>query len=78
MLDGIGERYGLLPSQVVAQADTFDIMVFDVVNTWKNQQHAKAQGGVAPANLPDSVMKEMLATVKRTKNERKNNQQNNS
>lgn len=62
----------MLPSEVLARADTFDITVFDVVNTWRNAQMQKAKGNVTPANLPTNVMQSMLDQVKGKKNERKN------
>ncbi len=33
MLHMMAHKYGMLPSQVLREADTFDMMVFDVANT---------------------------------------------
>lgn len=33
MLHMMAHKYGMLPSQVLRNADTFDMMVFDVANT---------------------------------------------
>ena len=43
MIDGLAKRYGTLPSQILAEGDTFDMTVFDVammtelVNSYKQQ-----------------------------------------
>ena len=48
-LDGIGKRYGMLPSQVLAQADTFDLYIMDVAMSFENYYRKKANNkGRAP------------------------------
>ena len=42
MIDSIAERYGVLPSSLLKQGDSFDFMVFDVAMNYKAIQHAKA------------------------------------
>lgn len=37
----MGKRYGKLPSEILREADSFDIMVMDVANTYENYQNAK-------------------------------------
>jgi hypothetical protein len=34
----IAKTYGLLPSEVLARATTFDLMITDVYSTWENHQ----------------------------------------
>lgn len=34
----IAKTYGLLPSEVVSRATTFDIMITDVYTAWENYQ----------------------------------------
>lgn len=34
----LAKTYGLLPSEVLARATTYDIMVADVLTTWENHQ----------------------------------------
>tara|TARA_R100001460_G_scaffold38649_1_gene73172 strand:+ start:7504 stop:7701 length:198 start_codon:yes stop_codon:yes gene_type:complete len=41
MLDTIAQRYGTLPSKLLCDADSFDIMVFDVAVSWEKLQHDK-------------------------------------
>ena len=41
MLDSMGKRYSKLPSEVLANANTFDLWVFDVAVTYRNHQQEK-------------------------------------
>jgi hypothetical protein len=41
-IDGLGKRYGMLPSEVLRKADTFDLYVIDAALTYENYQHKKA------------------------------------
>lgn len=50
MLDSIGERYGLLPSEVLSRGNTLDVWVFDVVSTYrayKQAEQSKDQKAIA-------------------------------
>lgn len=44
MLDALGERYGLLPSEVLGKANTFDLNVFDIMSKYRNKQQRKEAG----------------------------------
>lgn len=37
----MAERYGILPSQLIATADTFDLMVMDVALTYRHYKDGK-------------------------------------
>lgn len=41
MLHMLAETYGKLPSQVLREADTFDMMVFDVISTVRDYHNKK-------------------------------------
>ena len=41
-IDGIGKRYGLLPSEVLKRADTFDLYIIDAALTFEQYHHKKA------------------------------------
>lgn len=41
-IDGLGKRYGMLPSEVLRKADTFDLYIIDAALTYENYQHKKA------------------------------------
>lgn len=42
MLDSLAERYGMLPSKILREADTMDVYVLDVVLSYQNHVHSKA------------------------------------
>lgn len=42
MFDALAKRYGKLPSQLLLDADSFDLMVFDVAVTYEKMEHDKA------------------------------------
>jgi hypothetical protein len=44
MLDALGERYGLLPSEVLTKANTFDLNVYDISAKYQNKQQRKQAG----------------------------------
>nr|DAU83276.1 MAG TPA: hypothetical protein [Caudoviricetes sp.] len=44
MLDALGERYGMLPSELLDRANTFDLWVYDVAVSWINAENDKANG----------------------------------
>lgn len=41
ILDSLGERYGKLPSEVLAQSTSFDLWVYDVAVSYRNYQTEK-------------------------------------
>lgn len=41
MLDSIAKRYGCLPSHLLGEGDSFDMMVFDVAVNYESISHAK-------------------------------------
>lgn len=40
-IDGLGKRYGLLPSEVLKRADTFDLYIIDAALTYEQYHHKK-------------------------------------
>lgn len=41
VIDSLGKRYGMLPSQVMLEANTFDIFIMDAAITYENHLHEK-------------------------------------
>ena len=66
MLDALGERYGMLPSEVLANASTLDIWVFDVAISYREAQDAKAQGKAPKAS--QDQLKKMMENVRGNQN----------
>lgn len=62
MLDALGERYGMLPSQLLDSANTFDLWVYDVAVSWINNQQAKADG--KPQNYSVDDLRKRMENVK--------------
>jgi len=51
-IDGLGKRYGLLPSEVLKRADTFDLYIIDAALTYEQYQHKKAANkGQVPTDM---------------------------
>jgi hypothetical protein len=67
-IDSLAERYGMLPSQVMEQASTFDLYVINASMEWRSRQQALAEGGYKSApHLSQETMKEMLESLKQGK-----------
>jgi hypothetical protein len=49
-IDTLGKRYGLLPSEVLMRANTFDLYIMDAALTFENyhQKKANSKGPIAP------------------------------
>lgn len=57
-IDGMGKRYGLLPSQVIKHADTFDLYIMDAAMSFENYHNKKQSTGKAP--IPDYTDADLL------------------
>lgn len=65
-VDGLGKRYGLLPSEVIARGNTFDLYIMDCALTFENYHHKKAaNGGKEP--IPDYTENELLEILNKSK-----------
>ena len=42
MIDTLGKRYGMLPSKVISEANTFDVFIMDAAITYENHMQEKA------------------------------------
>lgn len=52
MLHQMAEAYGVLPSRLLTDASTFDLVVYDVVMTYRNQQEKKSNRQQQTTNMP--------------------------
>jgi hypothetical protein len=41
MIDSLGKRYGMLPSEVLSRGTTFDLYIMDASLTFENYHHKK-------------------------------------
>ncbi len=62
MLDALGERYGMLPSELLDRANTFDLWVYDVAVSWINAENDKANG--KPGKYDESDLRKRMENVK--------------
>lgn len=63
-LDTLGQRYGMLPSKVLLEANTFDLVVMDMAISYENHLHKKDQKGYIPDVALDDLMT-MKESIKR-------------
>lgn len=60
----LAKTFGMLPSQVVEQATTYDLMIADVMGTWEEYQMKKASGKPV---VPDLTTDELLTIFNKGK-----------
>jgi hypothetical protein len=66
MIDSLGKRYGMLPSEVLNRSNTFDLYIMDVALSFENFHHKKAMNnGNDP--LPDYTTDELLNMLNKNK-----------
>lgn len=58
-IDGLGKRYGLLPSEVLQRANTFDLYIIDAALTFE-QYHQKKAANNGQAPLQEYTNNELL------------------
>lgn len=64
MIDGLAQRYGVLPSQLMMLGDTFDLMVMDVAISW--EQHCRnKQKGDHSADYDPEQLQEVMDKVRK-------------
>jgi len=67
LIDTMAERYGMLPSQVMANANTFDVFVADTAIGYRNYLNDKANGK-ATMYKPESYQQDELLSILRGEN----------
>ena len=61
LIDSIAERYGLLPSEVLARANTFDMFILDTAIGYRNfLQDKQNNGGKTPFDPGQYSQQELL------------------
>lgn len=63
MLDSLAERYGLLPSQVLASASTLDLWVYDVAVSYRI--HAEKKANAPKGSVPDISEADLLTGLEK-------------
>ena len=62
MLDALGERYGMLPSELLERANTFDLWVYDAAVSWINSNNDRSNG--KPAKYDQTELEKRMERVK--------------
>lgn len=57
MLDQMGQRYGMLPSEVLSRASTFDMVIMDISLSVENYNRQKNQEGFVPPVSTEELLK---------------------
>lgn len=78
-IHNLAKAYGVLPSEALATATTFDLYVLDVHSKWTAHQHEQQQNQhnpIAPKTRQHSQesLQAMIQRVREQENERKNKQ----
>jgi hypothetical protein len=63
-LDTLGERYGRLPSEILASGSTLDIAIMDAALSYHNYQHQRSQGKYA-LDLTNDELQEIVNRSRR-------------
>ncbi len=67
LVDTMAERYGMLPSEIMLRANTFDVFVADTAIGYRNYLHDKANGKVTMYK-PESYSQDELLNILNGKN----------
>lgn len=63
LLDQLAQRYGLLPSEAISKASTFDMVVMDMALTFEQYQMNKDKAGFVP-DVPVETLQNILESTK--------------
>jgi hypothetical protein len=61
LIDTLSERYGILPSEVMTRATTFDVFVADTAIGYRNIIQERASN---PNKIPDYKQEDLLKILK--------------
>lgn len=64
LIDTMAERYGLLPSEVMQRANTFDLFVTDTAIGYRNHINDRANGKTTAYNPQDYTQDDLLTMLK--------------
>jgi hypothetical protein len=56
-IDSMGQRYGMLPSEIVTKASTFDLVVMDMAMTYERHINESSQEGYIPTVSTEDLLK---------------------
>jgi hypothetical protein len=53
----MGQRYGMLPSKIISEASTFDLVIMDMALTYERHIHDSTQEGYVPEVSVEELIK---------------------
>jgi hypothetical protein len=63
-LDTMGERYSMLPSEILERGNTLDLYIMDVAMSYRNEQIKKQDKNYVP-DVPQDQLQQLLEQSKR-------------
>jgi hypothetical protein len=66
LIDTLSERYGMLPSEVIGHANTFDVFIADTAIGYRNVVQERAMNGDKKPT-PKLSEKDMMAALERVR-----------
>ena len=66
LIDTLSERYGILPSEVMTRANTFDVFIADTAIGYRNVMQERAMNGDKKPT-PKLSEKDMMAALERVR-----------
>lgn len=56
-IDCMGQRYGMLPSEIMVKASTFDLVIMDMAMTYERHVNESSQEGYIPPVSEEELLK---------------------
>jgi hypothetical protein len=72
LIDTLSERYGILPSEVMNRANTFDVFIADTAIGYRNAVQERAMNGDKPA-VPNYKQEDLVKMMERVRDKSKSN-----
>jgi hypothetical protein len=63
-LDTMGERYSMLPSEILERGNTLDLYIMDVAMSYRNEQIKKQDKNYVP-DVPQDQLQQLLEQSKK-------------
>lgn len=67
MLDTLAQRYGCLPSEILAKGDTLDINIMTRAIAWHNERQIRAEQGLTMPHNHGYSEDQLLAMIEKVK-----------
>lgn len=61
----MAERYNCLPTEILRNASTVDLIIFDTALSWRNYQHTKQKGSIPKDSVSVEDLQERMNRAKR-------------